>query len=167
MERNWGHYALTMEENTHQQGSKHGYLKSEGIRHEHTANYLRNRSPSRAVKEWRRIKHGMAQDQRWLIWECSVVNPILCPHPQRWEKEARFQGKKMHTVGIRRQDQRIRLLTLGACARVTVLGLSFVHSLVRSFCPSSCRDHRSLLKLGKGINRLSMTMACNVTRGFC
>ena len=40
-----------MEENTHQQGSKHGYLKSEGIRHEHTANYLRNRSPSRAVKE--------------------------------------------------------------------------------------------------------------------
>ena len=35
-----------MEENTHQQGSKHGYLKSEGIRHEHTANYLRNRCPS-------------------------------------------------------------------------------------------------------------------------
>ena len=24
----------------------------------------------------------------------------------------------------------------------------------RSFCPSSCRDHRSLLKLGKGMNRL-------------
>ena len=42
-----------------------------------------------------------------------------------------------------------------------------VHSFVHSFCPSSCRDHRSLLKLGKGMNRLSTTMACNVTRGFC
>ena len=60
----------------------------------------------------------------------------------------------------------VRSLTLGACARVTVLGLSFIHSLVRSFCPSSCRDHHSLLKLGKGMNRLSTTMACNVTRGF-
>ena len=39
----------------------------------------------------------------------SVQLWILCPHPQRWEKEVRFQGKKMHTVGIRRQDQRIRL----------------------------------------------------------
>ena len=39
----------------------------------------------------------------------SVQLWILCPHPQRWEKQVRFQGKKMHTVGIRRQDQRIRL----------------------------------------------------------
>ena len=62
-------------------------------------------------------------------------------------------------------------LTLGASARVTVLGFSFVrsfiHSFVHSFCPSSYRDHRSLLKLGKGMNRLSTTVACNVTRGFC
>ena len=42
-----------------------------------------------------------------------------------------------------------------------------VRSFVHSFCPSSCRDHRTLLKLGKGVNRLSTTMACNVTRGFC
>ena len=39
----------------------------------------------------------------------SVQLWILCPHPQRWEKEVRFQGKKIHTVGIRRQDQRISL----------------------------------------------------------
>ena len=57
------------------------------------------------------------------------------------------------------------LLTLGAYAR----GLRYLvcHSFVHSFCPSSYRDHRSLLKLGKGMNRLSTTMACNVTRGFC
>ena len=42
-----------------------------------------------------------------------------------------------------------------------------IRSFIHSVCPMSCRDHRSLLKLGKGINRLSMTMACNVTRGFC
>ena len=44
---------------------------------------------------------------------------------------------------------------------------SFIRSFVHSFCPSSCRDHRSLLKLGKSMNRLSTTIACNVTRGFC
>ena len=44
----------------------------------------------------------------------------------------------------------LSVLTLGACTRVTVLALSFVHS----FCPSSYRDHRSLFKLGKGMNWL-------------
>ena len=44
---------------------------------------------------------------------------------------------------------------------------SVIRSFVHSFCPPSCRDHRSLLKLGKGMNRLSTTMACNLTRGFC
>ena len=43
-------------------------------------------------------------------------------------------------------------------------GTQFV---IHSVCPTSCRDHRTLLKLGKGMNRLSTTMACNVTRGFC
>ena len=42
-----------------------------------------------------------------------------------------------------------------------------IRSFIHSFCPMSCRDHRSLLKLGKGMNRLSTTMACNVTHGFC
>ena len=39
---------------------------------------------------------------------------------------------------------------------------SVIRSFVHSFCPPSCRDHRSLLKLGKGMNRLSTTMACNL-----
>ena len=42
---------------------------------------------------------------------------------------------------------------------------SFVHSFIRSV-QVSCRDHRSLLKLGKGMNRLSTTMACNLTVDF-
>ena len=42
-----------------------------------------------------------------------------------------------------------------------------IRSFVHSFCPLIYRDHRSLFKLGKGMNRLSATMACNVTRGFC
>ena len=45
--------------------------------------------------------------------------------------------------------------------------LKSVHSFVHSFSPSSYRDYRSLLKLGKGMNRLSTIMACNVTHGFC
>ena len=44
---------------------------------------------------------------------------------------------------------------------------SVIRSFIHSFCPSSYRDHRSRQKLGKGMNRLSTTMACNVTCGFC
>ena len=51
--------------------------------------------------------------------------------------------------------------------RVTVLGLSFVHSFIHSFCPSSYRDQRSLLRAGKVMSVISTTMACNLTRGFC
>ena len=36
-----------------------------------------------------------------------------------------------------------------------------------SFCPSSCRDKRSLLRAGKVMSMTSSTMACNQTRGFC
>ena len=55
------------------------------------------------------------------------------------------------------------LLTLGACARVTVLALSFV----RSFFPLCCRDQRSFLHAGKVMSMITTTMACKVTRGLC
>ena len=61
------------------------------------------------------------------------------------------------------ESQITKELTLQCATR---RGFCEICSFVRSFCPSSCRDRRSLLKLGKGINRLSMTMACNVTRAW-
>ena len=57
-----------------------------------------------------------------------------------------------------------KVLTLQCATR---RGFREICSFTHSVCPMSCRDHRSLLKLGKGMNRLSTTMACNVTRGFC
>ena len=60
--------------------------------------HVQSRNDAVSSMAWYKTKGG-SFDQLW----------ILCPHSQRWEKEVRFQGKKMHTVGIRRQDQRIRL----------------------------------------------------------
>ena len=38
--------------------------------------------------------------------------------------------------------------------------------VIHSFCPSSCKDKRPLLRAGKVMSMISMTMGCNVTRGF-
>ena len=75
-----------------------------------------------------------------------------------------------------RMDKKVRLVAkLGRAGQLGTdaffnprhEGLRYSRSFCRSFCDTRYRKQRSLLRTNEGINRISTSMACNLTRGFC